>query len=439
MIFADRSVHEITEAEIEALVSDRQSERQDLEFKANIDLAAIDRDALCMEILEDIVSMANGGGGYIVVGINEERGTNRASGFFPLSESQAHKVHQAVSDWVLQHIAERLSGFELQVRNVAGCHWILLMHVPANARPHMVTFNHNTKFCIRHGDRKREMSIGEIRTAFTSDFVGLRLTGLEQGIRNVEARIATATTTTAESLSKQIVLARTADEAFHSRCAEFETQSERIFWIAAAPTELNNELLDLNSQTIRTLLESPPHQRYGGWNMTVMSSKVNFSATGELHRGNDGFGLRLHANGLLEFSAPLAFFNHDQDEEKFKSNPILYPYAVVEFPASFTRMYEAVSALFDPGRSIKFIVGFFNIKNAMLVAGHPESMIYGYAPFMRPPYKEQNLVLPPITEKARFHADEVAKKLVSGIYNRFDHPVDHIPFWSDTEARFEFA
>ena len=77
MIFEGRPVDEISDEEIAQLVKAHVSERQHLEFKAT--LGYKDDDAR-MELLRDVVSMANGGGGYLVFGVRDD-GRGQAQSF----------------------------------------------------------------------------------------------------------------------------------------------------------------------------------------------------------------------------------------------------------------------------------------------------------------------------------------------------------------------
>ncbi len=68
MIFDGRPIDQITDDEVRALVSEHVVERRHLEFKLTVDHRD-DNDRL--EMLLDISSLANGGGGYVFVGIRD--------------------------------------------------------------------------------------------------------------------------------------------------------------------------------------------------------------------------------------------------------------------------------------------------------------------------------------------------------------------------------
>lgn len=437
MMFSDRSVHQITTSEISDLVTAQEAERQDLEFKATIDLDT-NRDEACLEILEDIVAMANGGGGYIVVGISEQRGTNRASGFFPITSSEINRIHQKVSDWTVQHIEERIAGLELSVRKV-GSSWVLLIHVPASGKPHMVTFQHGTKFTIRHGDRKREMKIGEIRSAFNDDYSDARLARLEYGLRNIGERLATSVKSAAPPAN--VFDASTARDAFITRSSVIEKSEKKLFWLAASPQNLSLEAVDLNAADVLRLLQLPPGQRSSGWNIQVVSGTPSYGTKGELRLGDGTQGLILYPNGFMEFLIDLDYFNHNESVEKFAESPILYPFAVVEFPVSFIRLYAEISKFISPAPDlIQITAGFFGISNARLFAGHPQSFAYGSAMYSKPPFPDSALIIePPIKTPPKFKPDPVAYKLICEIYKRFGHSEDRIPFFNDQQESFDIA
>jgi hypothetical protein len=168
MIFDHRSVHEISDEEIDCLVRDHVCERQHLEFKASVNLRD---DEGRHELLRDIVSLANGGGGYLIIGIRDD-GCGKAQTYNSNLELDIERTQRTVLDLSNQYISERLHGLEVVAR-CAESHPLVIVRVPNSERqPHMVTYNNATGFYRRYHDGKRTMTISEIREAFTQYSLG---------------------------------------------------------------------------------------------------------------------------------------------------------------------------------------------------------------------------------------------------------------------------
>src|SRR5881628_2994470 len=165
MIFDGRPIDSITDAEISALVVEHAGERRHLEFKATVDHRN-DRDRL--ETLLDIASLANGGGGYLFIGIRDD-GRGHAQRFEPPGD--ADRVARSIRDLCLEHLDPRIDGLEIRQRVVDG-HMLIVIRVPMSpAVPHMVAYQRGTHFLSRYEDGKREMTLAEIRAHFTEDLL----------------------------------------------------------------------------------------------------------------------------------------------------------------------------------------------------------------------------------------------------------------------------
>ena len=104
MIFDGRYIDEISDDEIRALILNHIAERQHLEFKATINHRD-DTDRL--ELLLDIASLANGGGGYMVIGIQDD-GTGRAQCYASGLVGDVQRIAQAVQGLTQEHLSEKL-------------------------------------------------------------------------------------------------------------------------------------------------------------------------------------------------------------------------------------------------------------------------------------------------------------------------------------------
>ncbi len=336
MIFDGRRIHEITDAEIQQLVNEHLSERQHLEFKVTINLKD-DKDKL--EVLHDIASLANGGGGYLFVGIRDD-GKGKAQKFEPDMAGDVENIKKCVAMLCLDYIDERIDGLEVVSRNIGG-NPVLVIRVPTSAKtPHMVKFQNRTSFYTRYDDGKREMTLADIKRAFTQDSLFLRLATLDSGMtavlkRQEEFQIGSADAAILKKISsapQSLLEIRQGENLINAALALFQKEagSKPFFWIAACPEHPKPRLIDASSKEIHDLIAEAPGSEPNGWNMES-SHPIRIFGSG-IKRGDMTYEvLCLHENGLMEFYTPLdTHFCWRQATEEFKKNPELYPYAAIE-------------------------------------------------------------------------------------------------------------
>ncbi|GAI53706.1 unnamed protein product, partial [marine sediment metagenome] len=129
MIFDGRPIDEIADEELDAIVQEHVKERQHLEFKITVNYHDDDEK---LELLHDIASLANGGGGYLIVGIRDD-GQGRAAKFEPSSLGDIRNIARSIASLCQDHIRERIDGLEIRERNVKG-NPLVIVRVPISAR-----------------------------------------------------------------------------------------------------------------------------------------------------------------------------------------------------------------------------------------------------------------------------------------------------------------
>ena len=259
MIFQGRSVDAIRDEEFEQLVTDHAREGQHLEFKATFDHKSNDAR---LELLLDVASLANGGGGYLVIGIRDD-GTGRAQCFERNLLRNAASVARAIQSLCNAHISERIAGLEVRVRIVAGHSIVVVWVPPSSRRPHMVTLDFATHFRVRSDDAKREMTIGEIREAFMADAMARKLDELSERV----AQLAPGTTLTeairgfAEEVGEPI-LRRLSASQISDNARQLLTEAE----IAEEPgsRELYQQALAQSLECIQAVPDNPQHYYLAG-------------------------------------------------------------------------------------------------------------------------------------------------------------------------------
>ncbi|MDO8475978.1 MAG: ATP-binding protein [Candidatus Rokubacteria bacterium] len=162
--FGDKSLGDVSDADIRALVSNNVAERQYLDFKAEFDHKLPDAKP---KLLRHAASFANGGDGYLILGIRDD-GHGRAQRFEAL-QGDVESIVKRIRSLCLKYLDPRISGLEVDRRVVDG-HAVVLVRIPRSARvPHMMTFNDATEFWSRYEDGKAQMTREEIREAFQTN------------------------------------------------------------------------------------------------------------------------------------------------------------------------------------------------------------------------------------------------------------------------------
>lgn len=356
------------------------------------------------------------------------------------------QIKQAVMSLCYEFISERIEGLEVVSRKIRN-NPVLIIRVPSSARtPHMVTINHNTAFCTRYQEGKREMTIGEIREAFNNDYIGRKLSEIENYLRrNNECQ-------SKEEMKKQI-LEKVETDRFENYLSisdkdllnqatllrfEKETKDLSYLWLSINPTTINANIFDVESKEFRELIHKPPGSRDGGWNME--SSYFKFERIEEgIRRGEKRFEyLEVWENGHMEFWTPLDdHFCWRQTAEEFQKRPRLYPYPVTEYPTTFLRLYRALLDLFSVTNDFVLTLYLRNLKGYILLPYAPNSIGFMHPSSIIEPYKKDNLIRS-IHLDHGFKPDLASFNILKPIYAAFGYDSEAIPFFDKNTQEFNF-
>jgi hypothetical protein len=175
MIFGDRSLYELSLEDFRMLVEDRIPEGPHLEYKQT---AYSGKEKDIREMLRDVTSLANAGGGYLVLGVRED-GFNRPVEICPIDGFQDKS--QAIRQACLDGVQERIDGLEVIGYEIESNSGIIVVHAPSSVKaPHMVSMDHHSDFVRRYDTDKRVMTIGEIRDSFIDSPFFRRLAEIQQ-------------------------------------------------------------------------------------------------------------------------------------------------------------------------------------------------------------------------------------------------------------------
>lgn len=210
----------------------------------------------------------------------------------------------------------------------------------------------------------------------------------------------------------------------------FEAQigALRTFRITGTPVELGTTEADLGNRELQDLLEDPPG-RQGGWNAKPLRPLRRNSLGFETDRP-DFHHLKFIKNGHLEFWTAIDdHFSWRQKAAEQKVHPLLYPYAVVEYPVSFLRLYRRLVDLLEIKSDCTFQMQYINVEGAILRPYQPESIGYDHSVEGIRPLERPRLVFPKKRFPSNFDPDPAALELIKDLYFEFGYDQSHIPFF----------
>lgn len=442
MIFNGKSLASISDDDIKDLVINKIGEKQHLEYKVTVNYKD-DKEKL--ELLRDITSFANGGGGYLIVGIRED-GTGRALKFDKKYLKEPESIKKAIMNLSIEHISERIYGLEIETRSIDG-NPIIISKIPdSDRKPHMVTIKNRTDFWTRYHDGKREMTIGEIKEAFLKDIVGRRLYEIESILKNL------VTKDREEIIHNTLVKKIDSGENFslleiqdgqdlveiQSRLFQKRINDKPFFCISIAPIELKGNSIDVDSKSIQDLIINPPNDRHGGWTTRNIYATIERTMDG-IRLGDQNFKLLiLLENGYMEFSTPLnKHFCWMQTDKEFERNPRLFPFPLIEYPVSFLRLYRAI--IDHEGLLKDFILNFRydNLFGYTLPPYRPGIIGFEIGTSLKP-YSQKDLILPQLTLESNFSPDKKVFEAIKYFYAAFGYVKETIPFYNEDEEKFNF-
>ena len=152
----------VDESHLNALVADGVRESRSLEFKERLVWGT---ESERKEFLADVSALANGGGGDLILGIEEDNGAaSKVVGlgvFDP--DSDTLKMENVIRDG----IAPRIIGIRIQSVALSNGRRVVIVRVPNRLnRPHMVVFKRWSRFYSRNSAGKHQLDVDELRSTF---------------------------------------------------------------------------------------------------------------------------------------------------------------------------------------------------------------------------------------------------------------------------------
>jgi len=442
MIFDLKPIDDLSDTEILSLVDAHVAEQQHLEYKVTVNHQ--DSDAR-LEMLLDVASLANGGGGYLIVGIRDD-GRGAAQRFEDPGDTA--RIGRSIRDLCHQHIVDRIDGLSVRERVVDGNPLVIVRVPVSNRLPHMVTFDGHTHFSSRYEAGKRPMTLVEIREAFIGDATSRRLVAIEEALEVLagQGRGRPANETEALRVAVQSGEARArlrirngSDlSAFEADQFRQQVSNRPAFYLSATPAVLRDHAIDVDRPAVRRLLHVAPGYRPGGWMVASRYAEVERFAEGlRYHDRGLGVGqLELLENGHLGYRVFLGeSFYWGLPREEWSRQPRLFPGAVLEYPLTFLLLYRAVCD--ENGLEGPFYVRleYRNIGGHRLNPGPVTefSDTFGVRHPIAAPHISEILTVP-----RDFAPHRIAWELAGRVYNSFGLTRDDIPYWNAKDESFSF-
>lgn len=156
----EKSITQITEQDIRALVDNESPEGKTLEYKAELPSADQKK-----EFLADVSSFANTLGGDLIFGIREESGL--AAELVGISDFDSDATKQRLENMIRDGIKPRLQCEIGTISLQEGRGLVIVRTRRSWLLPHRVIYRGHDKFYARNSAGKYQMDTQELRSAFT--------------------------------------------------------------------------------------------------------------------------------------------------------------------------------------------------------------------------------------------------------------------------------
>jgi len=149
-------------ADLQRLIDDGILEKKNLDYKKQF-TGGSDSDK--KELLYDLTSFANAGGGYLIFGMREKDGIPVEIEGIDTAAVDSEKLR--IESLLQDGVDPRIPGVRSEPVQVNDGKSVLIVHVPRSwAAPHMVKFKGVSKFYSRNSAGKYHLDVSELRTAF---------------------------------------------------------------------------------------------------------------------------------------------------------------------------------------------------------------------------------------------------------------------------------
>jgi len=347
------------------------TEDQNLEYKLEFGQSDDDK----KEMSRDISSMANAYGGYLIVGIREDRETGA-----PLEITgvkNAENERDRIISSCLSNIEPRIPGLKIKAVPIQDCNPVILIFIPRSTRaPHAVRFGgRRCEFWKRHDRQKSPMSIEEIKEAF------LRT----------------------ENIRKDI------EEFIKERKREIleEIGGNPTYVIGAAPIMVKDDVIDIGDKNIREMLRHSPNQVNTRWNLDFRRNGSYPTPTLYGLKIEDNLRrVELFRNGYLELRVKI-----NESDKTILATP------VIDYAVNFYRLLKGLVEYLGLNETLVGFLSLYNISGFSLKI--PSNVGKDYE--LSSPWNKPHLEIPPKQINSLDEPNKIAKDFVDRVWNAFGY------------------
>jgi predicted HTH transcriptional regulator len=162
MFVINKPLNQITENDLQDLVTNQVAEGKDIDFKHAL---CGNSDADTKEVLHDISSFANAAGGDLIYGIEEDQGVaTRVIGLVGINpDAEILRLESKIQS----SISPRIPNISMLAVPLSSGENVIIIRIPRSwSAPNMVIFKNDSKFFSRNSRGKYQLDVGELRSAF---------------------------------------------------------------------------------------------------------------------------------------------------------------------------------------------------------------------------------------------------------------------------------
>lgn len=164
MIFSiAKDLKEITEEDLINLVQNKRQEDTFLDFKRDL-YGKYDNDK--RELLKDVSAFANGSGGEIIIGIEEDN-LSQAKSLYGIQTPNIAIEKNRIEQIIMNGLEPRLDTFKVRYINLSDNKYAIIIRIEHSPLfPHMVSYQRLNKFYMRKSDKNLLLDVYELRNLF---------------------------------------------------------------------------------------------------------------------------------------------------------------------------------------------------------------------------------------------------------------------------------
>jgi len=168
----NKPINELTIDDINTIVQNEIPESRSLDYK--LELPAM-TEAGNKELLKDMSAFANTMGGYLIYGINEEKGV--PTGVHGLDITDFDKLKQRFENLLRTGVDPVIRGVDFHIVEADDSKQLLIIKIPRSiARPHAVRIKKHFRFYGRNSSGVHPLEVDDLRRAFLeSETLAIRI------------------------------------------------------------------------------------------------------------------------------------------------------------------------------------------------------------------------------------------------------------------------